>query len=258
MSLRTTSAEVIETFASTGRARGRLHWWEGLKGREYVVARVKAHVAEAVYRVRSSDVRALATDHALGRIRPAEGYAVRQIRDWRPDFAMAHLFHFCLERSGGLFAYEEFRRFCSTDESGAGFGRQAKEKIAALVEQDGWTAEAARESMRWRVGLAYYSFLREMFVIARLRELGLDMRAHPLADALFLADAWRGRDVVELFVSNAEFKHGAGGRKKTPQDLLGDQDKFRIIRLAMEPQHQWGVVHLPTENEIQLCALQLR
>ena len=252
--LGTASEEVISTFGSAGKARSDLRRWERRPNCEHVVEAVKGHTSAAVYAVRASDVEQLVTEHALGATRPQQGYRVKKIQNWRPDFAMSHLFHFCLEQSRGVFSYDQFRNFCKTDPSARQFNHQAQAKVRGLVQEEGWDEGDARISMKWRVGLAYYSFLREMYVIARLREHGLDMRAHPLADVLFLSDAWCGDTVLELFIANREFKTADGGGKNTVQDLLRDQPKFRVVRLVMQPQHTWGVVHLPTTDEIARCA----
>ena len=250
----TTGEEVIDTFGSAGAARRELAKWERRQHCEHVVKAVKAHASSAVYSVRAVDIENLVTEHAIGETRPEEGYRVKKIKNWRPDFAMSHLFHFCLEQVGGVFSYNSFREFCKTDPSGLQFNHQAQGKVRKMIEEEGWKEKDATDSMKWRIGLAYYSFLREMYVIARLRESGLDMRAHPLADVLFLSDAWCGDTVLELFIDNPEFKGTSGGRKTTVEELLRDQPKFRVVRLVMQPQHTWGVVHLPTQEEITRCA----
>jgi hypothetical protein len=104
--------------------------------------------------------------------------------------------------------------------------------------------------MRWRFGLAYYSFLREMYVLARLRELGLPMHVHPLADALFGADFWSGITVVEFLIGNRQFGTAGSGRKTKDQEILGDQGTFQFTSLEMAVQRDWGVVHLPSGCEV--------
>lgn len=257
--LTTSAGEVERIFAAAGAARPQLARWKRRKNLEYVAEKVMSHVSSAVYSVRSEQVKALATEHPIGRVRPAQGYRVQDIKNWHPDFAFVHLFHFCLEEKGGIFSYEDFRDWCRP-------GHPAHEWISApaltMVE-----AAVARQvprkdamsAMKWRVGLAYYSFLREMYAVAALRELGLDMRSHCLADALFRVDTWCGDTVVELYIKNREFKSGGQGRKKTAADYLAPgQAQFRFVRLEMEPRHEYGRVHLPTDEEIERCAGEIR
>ncbi|MEV5597606.1 hypothetical protein [Streptomyces sp. NPDC052496] len=220
--------------------------------------RVMRHVSAAPYTLRSAEFRAFSFDHPLEEITSAAAYREVEIRDWFPEFAMVHLFHFALERKGGLFSYGEFREFCRDDEDGKGFSREARDKVNCLADSAGCTLQAAVNAMKWRVGNAFYSFLRELYLIARLREEGLDARIHPLADALFRVDAWCGRTTVEMYVANSLFKGGQGGRKPRPETYLEDQEGFSFVRLEMQKQHAFGRLHLPTDEEVGRCIADLR
>lgn len=254
----TSAHEVVQAFASAGRALRTYENWQRNPRRQHVPERVMAHRSEAVYRVRSADVRAAVSEHPLKQVRPAQGYGIKAIKDWRPDFAFSHLFHFCLEERGGAFSFEEFRAYSSAEANAELLWGPAKAKIREVVES-GFTQAAAQDAMLWRVGLAYYSFVRELYVVARLREAGLDMRAHPLADALFRADAWCGRTVMSLYVKNPAFRDGERGRKPMAREILGDgQDGFEFVELGMEPGREFGVVHLPSDEEISQCEVTIR
>ncbi|WP_158813113.1 hypothetical protein [Streptomyces rimosus] len=220
--------------------------------------RVMRHVSAAPYTLGSAEFAAFGFGHPLEEIRSEAAYREIEVRDWFPEFAMVHLFHFALERKGGLFSYAEFRDFCKTDEDGQGFSRQAQDKVRELVSSKGCTLEAAVNAMKWRVGNGYYSFLRELYLVARLREAGLDARIHPLADALFRVDAWCGRTTVEMYVANRTFKDGRDGRKPHPETYLGDQEAFSFVRLEMQAQHAFGKLHLPTGEEVGRCIAELR
>lgn len=106
--------------------------------------------------------------------------------------------------------------------------------------------QLARDAMLWRIGNSYYSFLRELFVIAALRERGVDLRCHPLADALFRVDCWFDRNVISLYIGNATYRDGVAGRKLDPRVLLGDaQPPFRFREIRVGTPRRFGVVHLP-------------
>jgi hypothetical protein len=254
----TSGAEVAEKFASTGAARAELNRWRNRPGLGFVAEKVLAHRSAAVYTVRPGHITSLDTSHALGRIRPAQGYAVSAIKNWYPDFAFTHLLHFCLEDLGRIFSIDEFRQWSSDPQVRDWLWEPAQEALRAAV-REGHDADTARAAMQWRIGLMYYSFLREMYAVASLRERGLPVRSHPLADALFRVDAWCGDTVVELFIKNSEFKSGRQGRKKTPADFISPgQPHFNFVRLEMEPRQIWGRVHLPTVKELDRCADAIR
>lgn len=124
--LRTSADEVVALVGSTGRGRQELLSWK--PKRQHVTKAVMAHTTAVAYTLRSADVLVLTTEHPLGSIRPEAGYEVKEIQDWRPDFAFSHLFHFCLEASGGIFSYEQFREYCRND--------PAHEQITVPAEQE--------------------------------------------------------------------------------------------------------------------------
>ncbi|QTZ92194.1 hypothetical protein [Streptomyces auratus] len=252
----TTAADVERFFASEGRARRELESWRRRKPE--VAERVMAHASVAPYGVRSEEFSRFRSGHPLGQIASKAAYKEVDIQNWRPDFAMVHLFHFCLEANGGLFSYEDFRQFCRTDDTGRAFSQQAQRTLQELVEVDGHDPEASKRAMTWRVGNAYYSFLREIYLVTTFREAGLDARIHPLADALFRVDAWCGTATVEMYVANPRFKQGQTGRKAKTAEYLEDQGRFGFVRLEMKPQHRHGVLHLPTRDEVDRCISDLR
>lgn len=252
----TTADEVVAFFARSPRARSEFERWK--RRLPQVAERVRWHRSEAVYQVSSESVRKLASAHPLGDVRPEEGYRVKIIRDWFPQFAFIHIFHFYLEGLGRIFSFEELRGL-GQEEEWRGLLHDPAEEVLRRAVEAGYTREEARKSMQWRIGLAYYSFLREVFTVARLRELGLDMRVHPLADALFRADAWCGPVVLSLYVRNRQFRDGRAGRKPAAEELLGPgRPDLRFVSLPLAAQRTWGRVHLPSEEEVQECAASIR
>lgn len=214
-----------------------------------------AHSSRAEYNVASAAVKRLASGHPLGDIKAEDGFRASPIKNWNPDFAFVQLFHFTLEQIGRVYSFGEFRSWASEPDNRWMLYEEADSLIRAVQERLGAGGREARDAMAWRIGLAYYSFLRELYTVARLREAGLDMRIHPLADALFRADAWHGHVVFELFVSNDEFR----GRKKGAKGILAEgRPELQFVPLRMETQHAFGRVHLPEEAQMQDCAEQIR
>ncbi|WP_067988065.1 hypothetical protein [Nocardia caishijiensis] len=259
--------QVVRHFGSTGAARRRLEKWKVLPNREYVAEKVRAHVSSAIYEVDPAEIRDLETEHPLGVLWENFDSTVQLVRDWRPDFAFSHLFHFCLEDLGRIFSWEEFR-----DDWSASPARRSwlwdpawvvhQKAVDKLVTQRGCTEAqaraAVRNALRWRIGTFYYSFLREIYVVGRLRNLGLPALSHPLADALFRADLWCGDAVVGIYIDNPNYRSTRGGRKHPAQYYLGDQPRFRFIDLEMSAPEGFGTVALPTDDDLNRCVRAIR
>ena len=88
-----------------------------------------------------------------------------------------------------------------------------------------------------------------------LTETPCVLRAHPLADALFRADAWSGRTVLSLYIGNPRFREGPRGRKPRTADILsGAEPPFRVEELRLAAGHAFGRVHLPGGDQIRAVA----
>lgn len=259
--MKTTSAEVIATFASTPRAANLLRRWREDPDRPWVPRAVLAHATQALYELEPRHVEAVcaASEHPLGGIRKEVATGVQPIVDWRPDFAFTHVMHFAVERLRGLPSFQEFSRFCADDPAGiAALGNPARQ-IREDACRQGYPQLQVAQAVRWRIGLAYYSFVREVYTIAVLRAAGLDVRAHPLADALFRVDAWTGRTVLSLYISNPRFRDGASGRKPRTEDILaGAKPRFRHEELRLATRHEFGCVHLPEAGQITAIARRIK
>lgn len=253
----TTAQDVLDYFARTpGIERVFRNW---ARSRPHVTEHVMAHRSRAVYSVSSADVEKLTSAHPLGDIKAQNAYQFKGIANWRPDFAFVHLFHFVLEQVGGVFSFEEFRSWAGQPDKRWMIWDRAHQEINEEQERTEADWYNVRDAMSWRVGLVYYSFLRELYTLARLREAGLDMRVHPLADALFRADAWHGPVVFEMYVANTEYRSGDEGRKKSAKEILAPgRPDLRFVSLEMGKQHAYGRVHLPGEAQLQECAEQIR
>jgi len=261
MVMDTTSDEVISTFAVTARARALLRQWREDQYRPRVARAVLAHTTRALYELEPADVEAMCagSEHPLGDIRKQVATAVQPVVDWRPDFAFTHVMHLALETLGSAPAFQDLVRFCRDDPAGrAALGDPAR-RIIEEVSRQGYPREQVRQAVRWRIGVAYYSFIREVYTITMLRATGLDVRAHPLADALFRIDAWAGRTILSLYIRNARFREGPRGRKPRASDILaGARPPFRYEELQLATQHKFGRVHLPAADEILAVARRIK
>ncbi|MBF6173674.1 hypothetical protein [Nocardia blacklockiae] len=267
MSIQVTGNDVAEFFGRSGEALRKLRAWSNLRGKEYVAEKVLSHKSSAIFEIEPEAIRHLDTEHPLGDLRESYEDTVQIIRDWRPDFAFSHLFHFCAEDLGRIYSYQEFRDEWSTAQSRESWLREPVWEIRRTAEQrliryKGYTepdaTKAVRSALRWRIGTAYYSFLREIYTVSKLRRLGLEAFAHPLADALFRTDMWCNDTVVEIYIENPRYRREKQGRKHRAQQILGDQNRFDFVTLQMAKPTKYGSVELPTDEEIDRCARAIR
>ncbi|MET8689055.1 hypothetical protein ABZV77_33100 [Streptomyces sp. NPDC004732] len=260
--METTVNDVLDLFCTSVSTERRLDDWRRDPRREQVAPVVLAHSTRVLYRLTEGDVHDVCqrTEHALGQVRREVGESVPQIVDWHPNFAFTHTFHTCVERIGAVPTYQQFREFSLSDAEGLDMlGSPSKELIRRLVVKQGveqWRAQAA---MRWRIGNAYYGFLREVYTLVQLRRRGIDLRVHPLADALFRVDAWTGRRALSLRVGNKKFRQGGNAGRKTPaEQLLADvQPPLRFDTIELAAATRFGQVHVPTAQVLDHAATRL-
>lgn len=255
MSRTTTADDVLEQLCVSTSSRRALERWRA--ERPTVADHVLNHITRVPYAVDSAAIAQVSrsTEHALGEVSKADGEGVASINDWNPEFAFTHVLHYALEEFGEPFTFQGLRQFCSEDAKAREMlWDPAHEKVAAVTESAG--PEMARAAMRWRIGKVYYSFLRELYVLAELRERGVDLEVHPLADALFRADAWSGTTVVSLYLRNGRYRDGREGRKRSTASLLGPS--FDVVEISMPTLRMFGRVHLPAAPALDAAARDIK
>ncbi|MYW97457.1 hypothetical protein G3I59_44315 [Amycolatopsis rubida] len=261
----TTADEVVATFKVTEAMERKFKNWHDDESRSQVVDLVTRHRTAELYRLTLDDVRRVctSTDHALGNVERRKAESVAKARDWWPKFAFTHVMHHYLEQQQELPTWQHLRQYLlGTDEGMFLLGNDATELSNELLH-DGVPQDLARDAIQWRVGNAYYSFLREVYTIVTLRSRGLDVRVHPLADALFRVDAWMDNTVISLFVENENYRRQKGlpptGRKDRPSDLLrGALQPFRFYDIELGRATAWGEVHLPSNTMLDRATAALQ
>ncbi|MEV0752360.1 hypothetical protein [Streptosporangium sp. NPDC050280] len=259
----TTSQDVLKLFKVTSLAEAVFQRWISDTSKAEVVPHVMEHRTSVVYDLTPASVESVcrATAHALGNVKRVVAERERAIVDWHPPFAFTHTLHYALETLGHLPTWQEFSVFARDDAKGHHMLWGPAIRVASDVHHawGGPSWDDAWDGVRWRVGNAYYSFLREIYVVAHLRASGLDVRVHPLADALFRVDFWSGRTACSLLIKNAKFKEGDQGRKiPTDRILEGAEPGFRFHKIQLEPATEFGVVRLPSSEDIHRVADVLR
>lgn len=192
----TTAAEVRRLFNVTEASRDRFNSWHSK--RPGVAAHALGHAAAVVNALTPADTEAVFRREYLGAALGARGQPVLEIDDWRPEYALPHVFHHAVERLGRLPGWVEFRQFCQGDERAAVMLWGPAADLVDRVVGRGVEGSVARAAMRRRIGREYAEFVRTLHVAATLRERGLPALAHPLAETVFGVDAWAGRVVFVL------------------------------------------------------------
>jgi hypothetical protein len=222
------------------------------------------HVTKIVDNIRPHDVlelcKEIAADgskHALGEIKKSDVDQVPEIRDWHPDFAFIHLLHFVTEEAGALLPFDAFIHHQIFKDA---LYDDIRKQIQRVAGHDKHIEALAKKAVRWRVGIAYYSFLKEQYVISLMRSEGINVKQHPLADALFRVDCWAAETNIDLYVTNPLFRSrgGSAGRKVKSAELLADAaPPFKSVILECETRHTFGDVHLPDESDVRRACREL-
>jgi very-short-patch-repair endonuclease len=187
-------------------------------------------VAE-VERIAADPDPAVRTGHALGRIRKDEP-GVIATRDFSTPWAIAYLLHGLLESMGRVPRWQDVDRHLRGAASSLYYGPFTQAfRYGSKSAQE---IRAFERGFQYRVGNAYYSFLREVDLMARLREIhGLQVRYHVLADVHYRVDFWCRNVLVALWVENPRYRQGNEGRKPKPEHYL-DASGFRLLRLELD------------------------
>lgn len=254
----TTYDEAVAHLTRSPAARAALDEWARRPGKAPVVAFARQLTSRRLYDVTPAMVEETCerTRHALDgpdgrRLRRGVAESVEAVVDWHPNFPIVHTLHHAIERFGRTPLWDELRDFWRTDEQARSMvGTPARRCVDAAIAQ-GASRAAAEEAMWWRLGNAYYSCLREVYVLAVLRAAGVPAQYHVIADALFRTDFWAGDTIISLYVANAKFRDGDGGRKRSARSLLGGYPGFRFADMPRLTRHEYGTVHLPSKGEIE-------
>ncbi|MDJ1134511.1 hypothetical protein [Streptomyces iconiensis] len=252
----TTAGEVLTHFLVSQAAQSAYESWrEDERYKSDVVPCVLAHKTRVAYRLIPDDVERACQatkkpgGHALGWVKKADADRVPAIADWNPPFAFGYLFHRMLETGGRIPEWRDVSRYISNHPDGVHVLGSAIRRAHADHDAT-YGRQLVEDAIQWRLGNAYYSFLRELHVLSHLRARGLDAQVHPLADALFRVDAWCGNRVLCLYIGNKAYRNEHEGRKKEAVAILGAQNfEFDVINLP--PATTYGEVHLPTTSDIE-------
>lgn len=196
---------------------------------------------------------ARATKHALGDVKKAEA-KFRGINNFSPPVPMVYIFHRLLEESGRVPLWEDVKRYVLLIRPDLLWGPFRQEYGLAPGHPDAVEGSRTMRAFQWRLGAAYYSWLREVHMLTVLRrEHGFDLRYHFLADAEWKADFVGGRVLVELYLKNGDYKDGSGGRKALCADM-NPGPAFDVVPVKLETENIGGVVWLVSGKTVRETA----
>lgn len=254
--LETDTSTVVDLFAQGRKAAHMWSTWQA-SAPPPVVDLVCGHITRTPYLLRPADIETVArnTKHALGQINRSDVLpSCRYIEDWFAPLAWTYAFHYLLEQRGTLFTWQDFLVAYRQDPLLREFlAEPADLAIKEAVTKPG--QQNSSQAWHWRLGNAYYSFLREMYVLVGGRAAGFDLRMHPLADVLFRADAWVNDTTISLYVPNKIYRADDTGRKpKTPDILADSPTPWRHQHIALDSKAKFGRLNTP-EPHVVFAAL---
>ncbi|NTF17288.1 hypothetical protein G6L37_02430 [Agrobacterium rubi] len=213
-----------------------------------------------LYRLAVEDVVAAAsrTGHSLGRISFSETLVDenRFAADISPCYPVIMILHDLMEALGRVPLWRDFEEhLVSRQDVCLRYFIEAG-GIPPVTRVDGMWDHPRMRAVRWRLGLFYYSFLRDVHTIVTLRRThGLDVRYHPLLDAEWKADAICGDVRIELYVVNSTYKDAdKAGRKKLCSRL---NPGLPVVEGKMAVKKDRGSCWLYSPESISLLAAEI-
>ena len=228
---------------------------------------IREHTANYANQVTAEDVASVAQQSGQD-LNTIVGLRAREyarenllIRDGHPDVSFTYLFHAALEETGAVptwIGWREWLRSSRTPTVNQATHDIRERARSALGHWIGEAAavyglESSQGAARWRIGLAYFSFLRELWVLGRLRESGLKMLCHPYIDLAYRIDGWITAPqptVLELYIANTRFRSADSGRKDGARKYIY---QARLVDIGLDPfsPRRVGDLFVPTEQELK-------
>lgn len=252
--LRTTMPDILLAFCRTQAAHSAFDQW--LLRESDVATVMLGHVTQRVYDVTSRDIEDIArtTKNALGSVRQADAARLPAMRDWTSPFPLAFALHRFAE-DVGVSTFDEFRTWCSSTPMGQLMVWNDLVAVQQELCDSGAHHEHVMNASRWRIGNAYYGFMRELYVASILRECGLDIRLHPVAQRVFHVDAWTPEMMLSVTVGNSSHQHGSK-RRLNPSLLNGHAMRHHSITL--DTPVNFGRIHLPERAAVERAAVETK
>jgi hypothetical protein len=230
--------------------------WRHRHGYEEVVQFVEGFRHRRLFELSADDIRKVMrrSGHALGDVDKTE--AIRSIEDFTCPFALQHIFHGYLEERGVVPSWEEFDSYLHHDARNM-WMEPLRQTLSSFPEVQQLIAERGKEAawkqvqraIRWRLGKFYLSCMRELDLIARLREMGVPLRYHVFADVLLRVDFWTGGKLACVYFENQLYRN----RKRRTEEFFPDH---QILHARIERQG-FGKFWVAKDEAVQELAARL-
>lgn len=211
------------------------HWLSRKDLQTEVIPFVQGFTHNKLYEFTRGDYEAAvqASAHALGNVRSGE--QLPEVENFFTPFAFTHLFHDYVETNGVLPTWQDFATWVK--------GPRKSWYIDPIFEhlayrqQDTERRYAIGRAIHWRLGKFYYSAMREIELLIRLREEeGINLKYHLLADTLLRVDFWVENVLLCVFFSNPNYRTtGSLGRKTKAATIFPTPD-FILLDIEVERQ----------------------
>lgn len=224
-----------------------------------VRAAFKASCQTVLYKLSPQDVvKVMATtEHALGWMsgKQNDEPQFKRIKDVSPAYPVIMLLHHLMEKLRRVPTWTDFEKFLFSHPDLCLRYFWSAARISPTTIDQGWDDDMMA-SIRYRLGNFYYSFLREIHLIAVLRRVyNLDVRYHPILDSEWKVDAVCGPVLLEVYVPSEGLKGKDVERKQTCEQLNPGRP---VLKLTMLTKTKGGICWRFNDNEIQEVAMKIR
>jgi hypothetical protein len=225
-------AELVEAAGAASRVT--FENWEKRLGYAQVVQFVRTFSHERVFDLSPADVRevVLSTQHALGEVKKEQ--QIREVEDFTCPFALQHIFHNFVEKSGEVPTWQRFWRWMQV---------QARpywlDPIQPLVDRlrTRYPGDRIDAAIQWRLGKFYYSALREVDLLVSMHARSVPLKYHVLADVLLRVDYWIDHTLICTYFPNSRYREAATGRKPPAAVFFADTGGlFSVVDFEVERQ----------------------
>lgn len=236
------------------------YWTRRPEIRAEVVPFVEGFTHSFLFRATRADYEAVVSTsgHALGNVQTSE--QIREVEDFFTPFAFQHLFHDYIETYQQLPTWEQFAQFMK--------GPAKPRYIQQVFNHFGFDAMNADDkyklgrAIHWRLGKFYYSAMREIELMIRLREEhGIHLKYHLLADVLLRVDYWVDNVLLCVWFGNPMYRSQSAGGRKIKAATFFDAQDFTIMDIEVERQGHgnfWRVSDKSVANIAQTVQAALR
>lgn len=209
------------------KRRGKVENWDA------ILSEFKSFSHKVLYTLEVADIKEAIkrTTHALGTINKSAAQ-FDGIHNYTPPVPMVFIFHSILEKMGSVPVWNDAKRYLFGELKSLcwePFCRsRGMDASKPLQEHD----PKIMDAFLWRMGNAYYSWLREVDLLTHLRRTqSLDVKYHFLVDAEWCVDFVAGDVLLELYVKNRVFKDGSVGRKRT---CVSMNPGYEVLEIKMD------------------------